>query len=106
MYVLSSNFRSFSFSWPSAEIQSPHSRSCTFRVGPDVIGTSYWQALKVRAQRQIATPTPRNQAKLGFTEFCLPLRTGLRRNRQGQECIEYRSDRRFPSPSFVVRAAA
>src|SRR6266498_2851169 len=45
--MLSSRLRSFSFSLPSADVQSPSSRSCTFRVGLDVIGTSYWQAQKI-----------------------------------------------------------
>src|SRR5207247_11360570 len=78
--MLSSRLRSFSFSLPSADVQSPSSRSCTFRVGPDVIGTSYWQAVKAREQRPIATPTTRSQAKFDeLTEFCSPLEIGLRR---------------------------
>src|SRR5215831_11606556 len=51
------------FSLPSSETQSPRSRCSTFRVGLDVIGTSYWQELKAREQRPIATATPRCQAK-------------------------------------------
>src|SRR5439155_782039 len=43
------------FSLPSRETQSPRSRSCTLRVGLDVIGTSYSQAVQARMHRQ--TPT-------------------------------------------------
>src|SRR5437762_4602998 len=56
--MLSSKLRSFSFSLPSANVQSPSNRSRTFRVGADVIGTSYWQAVKARMHRQAATPKP------------------------------------------------
>src|SRR5439155_26892777 len=101
--MLSSRLRSFSFSLPSVDVESPSSRSCTFRVGPDVIGTSYWQAVKAREQRPIATPTTRSQAKFDeLTEFCPPLEIGLRRNRLGLECTECRCDRRFPFQFFVV----
>src|SRR5262249_44041058 len=55
--MLSSSPRSFSSSLPSADFQLPSNSSCTFRVGADVIGTSYWQAVKAREQRPIATPT-------------------------------------------------
>src|SRR5437867_11951952 len=103
--MLSSSFRSFSFSLPSSEVQSPSSRSCTFRVGSDVIGTSYWQALKARRQRQIVTPSPRSKTKFGeVTDSRSPLGIDLHRNRLGQECTECRCDRRFPSLFFVVRA--
>src|SRR6266568_4833335 len=106
MYVLSSNLRSFSFSWPSAEVQSPSSLSCTFRVGPDVIGTSYWQALKARVQRPITTPT-RSQAEFDeLTKPCSPPGSGPRRNRSGLECTECRRDLRFPPLFSVVRASA
>src|SRR5213592_5298613 len=47
------------FSLPSRETQFPRSCSCTLRVGLDVIGTSYWHALKARMHRQIATPKPK-----------------------------------------------
>src|SRR5439155_11204082 len=100
--------RSFSFSLPSAEVQSPSSRSCTFRVGPDVIGTSYWQAGNTRMQRQTAMLNPeRRQIKLDEVTWSgLPLEIGLRQNRSGLERTECRCDRRFPSAFFVVRAAA
>src|SRR2546425_7573212 len=85
MYVLSSNFRSFSFSLPSAEVQSPSSRSCTFRVGPDVIGTSYWQAGNTRMQRQTAMPNPeRRQIKFDKVTARVRERAQLRRQLFGE----------------------
>src|SRR5947207_2978797 len=54
----------------------------TFRVGADVIGTSYWQAVKATAHRSIATPTTRSQTKFDeLTGPCSWLGTGLHQNR-------------------------
>src|SRR6266496_4663204 len=70
------------FSLPSSETQSPRSRSCTLRVGLDVIGTSYSQALTARMHRQTATPKP-NRRQIKFDEFresSFSLEIDLRRN--------------------------
>src|SRR5882724_7251319 len=58
MYIFSSSRRALSCSLPSWEIQLPRTCSCTFRVGLDVIGTSYSQALKARMHRLTAIPKP------------------------------------------------
>src|SRR3989442_1090847 len=52
----SSNLRTFIFSLPSLEIQSPRSFCSTFRVGLEVRGTSYSQPL--RAKKQAAAIIP------------------------------------------------
>src|SRR5438552_12202408 len=84
--MLSSRLRSFSFSLPSADVQSPSSRSCTFRVGPDVIGASYSQALKKKIARQTIRPEA-NAAWFEHDEFTIfvdALRAGLSRNNQSR----------------------
>src|SRR3989442_10706229 len=64
MEILSSSRRTLICSLPSWEIQLPKSRSCTLRVGLDVIGTSYSQAVKARMHRLTAIPKPdRRQIK-------------------------------------------
>src|SRR6266404_2524169 len=69
------------FSLPSRETQSPRSRSCTLRVGLDVIGTSYSQAVKARMHKQTATPKPNRQIKFDeFREPSFSLGIDLRRN--------------------------
>src|SRR5438093_13494882 len=65
--MLSSSRRTFIFSLPSSETQSPRSCSCTFRVGLDVIGTSYLQAVKARMHRQTARPKP-DRTEIKFDE--------------------------------------
>src|SRR5205809_2885419 len=54
--MLSSKLRSFNFSVPSADVQSPSNRSCTFRVGPNVIGMSYWHAVRANEARRMHRP--------------------------------------------------
>src|SRR6267378_1706705 len=51
-----SNLRTLKFSLPSSDIQLPKSFSSTLRVGLEVIGTSYSQALKRKQQRAATIP--------------------------------------------------
>src|SRR6266498_24791 len=52
----SSNLRTFIFSLPSFEVQSPRSLSSTLRVGLAVKGTSYSQPLRIKKQAAATIP--------------------------------------------------